>query len=216
MVSAGAHRAQVVTDLVVVQVVGVLERAEAQALYDCLDRVLAEQGYCMALFDLTQASLPSAESRKWISGWMDIGEARQAGHLLVEAGIVLHRARSQGERAEVDRIVLARQPRVMTHGLWLGQAGQRRGGLAQETGEARQRRAFRSIQIHAALVAGGSQLEDQRFFQRQSAIAAGSECVGSRAVAGARHGVEAARLTEAGERFRSVAHALLAQTTTLG
>ncbi|MFO0576284.1 MAG: hypothetical protein U1A78_19955 [Polyangia bacterium] len=69
MVSSGAHRAQVVTDLVLVQVVGVLERAQAQALYDCLDRVLAEQGYCLALFDLTQASLPSAESRKWISRW---------------------------------------------------------------------------------------------------------------------------------------------------
>ena len=69
MVSAGAHRAQVVTDLVLVEVVGVLDRAQAQALYACLDRVLAEQGYCMALFDLTQASLPSAESRKWISGW---------------------------------------------------------------------------------------------------------------------------------------------------
>lgn len=69
MVSVGAHRAQVVTDLVLVQVVGVLERAQAQALYACLDRVLAERGYCLALFDLTQASLPSAESRKWISGW---------------------------------------------------------------------------------------------------------------------------------------------------
>jgi hypothetical protein len=69
MVSAGSHRAQVFTDLVLIQVVGVLDRDQSQALYACLDRVLAERGYCMALFDLTQASLPNAESRKWISGW---------------------------------------------------------------------------------------------------------------------------------------------------
>lgn len=64
-----------------VQVVGALDCVQAQALYACLDRALAEQGYCMALFDLTQASLPSAESRKWISGWF----TRQDLHLLAVA-----------------------------------------------------------------------------------------------------------------------------------
>ena len=37
---------------------------------------------------------------------VDVGEARQPRHLLVEARVVLHRARAEREQAEVDRVVL--------------------------------------------------------------------------------------------------------------
>ena len=55
---------------------------------------------------------------------MNIGKARQTGHLLIEARVVLHRARSEWINAGVDRIVVARQTDVMAHCLGLGEARQ--------------------------------------------------------------------------------------------
>src|SRR3546814_1028244 len=39
---------------------------------------------------------------------VDIGKARQPRDLLVEARVVLHRARAEREQPEVDRVILAR------------------------------------------------------------------------------------------------------------
>ena len=53
---------------------------------------------------------------------MNIGKAWQARHSLVEAEIMLHRARAKRINLGVDRIIQPRQPHVMTHCLWLAQA----------------------------------------------------------------------------------------------
>ena len=44
---------------------------------------------------------------------MQVAEARQPRHLLVEARIVLHRARAERIEPAVDGVVLARQPHIM-------------------------------------------------------------------------------------------------------
>jgi hypothetical protein len=71
---------------------------------------------------------------------VDIGKAGQPRDLFVQARIVLHRARTQRERAKVDGIVLARQAGVMAHGFGLGKPRQRSDILAQKP---RQRAAAR-------------------------------------------------------------------------
>ena len=99
---------------------------------------------------------------------MDVGEARQPRHFLVEARIVLHRARAEREEAGVDGVVLARQAHVVAHRFRLGEAGQadrpcaraRRG--AGRTFAARRNRR-RSL--------GLADLEDQRLLDAQRAIA---------------------------------------------
>ena len=55
---------------------------------------------------------------------VDVGESRQARDLLVEARVVFHRARPEREETEVNRVILARQARVVTHGFGLAEAGQ--------------------------------------------------------------------------------------------
>ena len=55
---------------------------------------------------------------------MDVAEAGQPRHLLVQARIVLHRARAERKHAGVDAVVHARQPHVVAHRLRLGEAGQ--------------------------------------------------------------------------------------------
>jgi hypothetical protein len=55
---------------------------------------------------------------------VDVGEARQARHLLVEAGIVLHRAGAEREEPGVDAVVLLAEAHIMAHRLGLGEAGQ--------------------------------------------------------------------------------------------
>ena len=56
-------------DLVSVRIEGILGLSGSQSIYGQLDTLLTEQGYCLALFDLSKADLPTAESRKWISHW---------------------------------------------------------------------------------------------------------------------------------------------------
>ncbi len=55
---------------------------------------------------------------------VDVREARQARHLLVQARVVLHRARAQRIQRQVDGVVLLAQAHIVAHGLWLRQAGQ--------------------------------------------------------------------------------------------
>ena len=69
---------------------------------------------------------------------VDVGEARQPRDLLVEARVVLHRARAEREQAEVDRVILPRQARVVAHRLGLAEARQgRSAAIALEAAEAR-------------------------------------------------------------------------------
>lgn len=56
-------------DVIVVRIVGSLSLADAQEIYGRLEQVLAELGHGMALFDLGQATVPSPESRHYITHW---------------------------------------------------------------------------------------------------------------------------------------------------
>lgn len=75
-VSQASHLVNISEDLVEVRVVGSLRLSDSQHIYHHCDRVLAERGYVLALFDLSSAALPTQESRQWISHWFknqDVG-----------------------------------------------------------------------------------------------------------------------------------------------
>ena len=55
---------------------------------------------------------------------MEVGETGQPRQLLVEARVVLHRARAERVEPAVDRVVLLRQPGEMAHHLRLAEARQ--------------------------------------------------------------------------------------------
>src|SRR3546814_17987611 len=55
---------------------------------------------------------------------VDVGEARHPRDLFIEARIMLHRAASEREEAEVDRIILSRQARVMPDRFGLAESWQ--------------------------------------------------------------------------------------------
>src|SRR5206468_11092744 len=67
---------------------------------------------------------------------VDIGEARQTRDLLVEARVVFHGARTEREQAEVDGIILPREPRVVADGFGFGEARESDGTRAFEVGQA--------------------------------------------------------------------------------
>src|SRR5258708_16247619 len=100
---------------------------------------------------------------------MQIADAGQARHLLVEARIVLHRARAQRIDAHVDSVVLLAEPRVVLHHLRLAETRQ-----ADLAGAAKPIEAVlhlgRLRQVDSA-AAGLAHFEDQRFFDLQRAIA---------------------------------------------
>ena len=100
---------------------------------------------------------------------MDVGEAGQPRHLLVEPRIVLHRARAEREQAEVDRIILPAEPGVMAHRLRLGEAGKADRPVAFEPGEAV--RAADAASKSTPRRLGIADLEQQRLFEHQPAIA---------------------------------------------
>ena len=71
---------------------------------------------------------------------VQVAEAGQAGHLVVELRVVLHRARAQRVEAQVDGVVQLREPGVVAHHLRLGELGQRgrrraQGASGQEVGQ---------------------------------------------------------------------------------
>ncbi len=55
---------------------------------------------------------------------VQVRKARQAGHLLVQARVVLHRARAEGIEGQVDGVVLLAQPHIVTQGFGLGETRQ--------------------------------------------------------------------------------------------
>lgn len=77
--SAPTHSVEVEADLVLIRIVGSLSVADSQHIYQHCDRSLAERGYCLALFDLRRAAVPSRESRKWISHWFRQRDVRRVG-----------------------------------------------------------------------------------------------------------------------------------------
>ena len=100
---------------------------------------------------------------------MDVGKALQPRDLLVEPRIMFHRAAAEREQADVDRVILAAEPCIVTDRLALGQTGNSDRRLALEPAEA----AFdlRGLgQIDAAAI-GRTDFKDQRFVDHQGAVA---------------------------------------------
>ena len=100
---------------------------------------------------------------------MEVADAGQARHLLVEARIVLHGARAQRVDAHVDGVVLLAEPRVVLHHLRLAEARQAdRAGAAQAVQAILDLRRLRQVDAAAARLA---HLEDQRLLDLQRAVA---------------------------------------------
>ena len=100
---------------------------------------------------------------------MEISEAGQPRHLLVEPRIVLHRAAAEREDAEVDRVVLTRQTRIMAHRLRLAEARQTdRAAPFQSTQPMNRRRDRLQVDPRRAHAAD---LEDQRLLEHQRLVA---------------------------------------------
>ena len=100
---------------------------------------------------------------------MQVADAGQARHLLVDARVVLHGARAQRIDAHVDGVVLLAEPRVVLHHLRLGEAGQADlAGAAQAVQAVLHLRRLRQVDAAAA---GLAHLEDQRLLDLQRAVA---------------------------------------------
>ena len=99
---------------------------------------------------------------------MDVAEAGQPRHLLVQPRIVLHGARAERKHSGVDAVVHARQPHVVAHRLRLGEAGQA-GLLALQAAEPRLE-FLRLVDVDAGHL-GAADLEDQRFLDAQRPVA---------------------------------------------
>ena len=67
---------------------------------------------------------------------MNIGEAFEPRHFLVEPRIMLHRAGAERIEPRIDRIILARQPHIMANSLRLREARQADRRLALQRAEA--------------------------------------------------------------------------------
>src|SRR5262245_21753072 len=100
---------------------------------------------------------------------MDVGETRQARQLLVEARVVLHRARAERIQPAVDRIILLRKPSEMAHYLRLAETRKTDRSLPFYTAEAvLERLWFRQVD---AAIPRRILLKKQRLFELQPAIA---------------------------------------------
>ncbi len=101
---------------------------------------------------------------------MQVGKAGHARDLLVQARIVLHRARAEREDAAVDRVVLARKARVVSDRLRLGQAGQAQVGGTGLRSEPRCciRIAGGKVDAASVLVA---KFEEQFLFEHERPVA---------------------------------------------
>ena len=120
--------------------------------------------------------------------WVDVGEARQARHFLVETRIVLHRAGAQGIKPGVDRVVVARQAHVMADRLRFGEAGQFGRALARVRSKFRLEWR-RLVDVDAGRIEAPG-LEDERLLHVEPAIA----CKGLALRGGGRFGTGRAAL----------------------
>src|SRR6185437_12682806 len=100
---------------------------------------------------------------------MQVRETRHSRNLLVEARIVLHRARAEREEAEVDCVILPRQARVVAHRFRFRET--RKSNIAVPLESAEARRALRHFSEIDSRLLSIPDLEYQRLFEHQSAIA---------------------------------------------
>ena len=101
---------------------------------------------------------------------------------LVEARIVLHRARPERKQPGIDAVIHLAQAHVVAHGFGLGQARQADRVLALQSAETRRER-FRFVEVDA----GGfmmADLEDQRLDLRQRLVAGEGRMNGAAGFAG--------------------------------
>ena len=103
--------------------------------------------------------------------WVHVGKARQTRHLLVEARVVLHRARPERKRSKIDRVVLTRETRVVADRFRLGKPRKVGRLLAQELRKPTHRCAIDVLNIDTAL-ALGAEFEAQRFLEHETVITA--------------------------------------------
>src|SRR5262245_3452202 len=101
---------------------------------------------------------------------MDVAEARQPRHALVEARVVLHRAGAQRKQAGIDAVVFLAETHVVAHRFRLTEARQRQRLTPCELAEPGSK-AGRLIDVDARGVAAAD-LEDQAFFDGERAVAA--------------------------------------------
>ena len=100
---------------------------------------------------------------------MDVAEAGQPRHLLVEARVVLHRARAERKDAGVDGVVVLRQAHIVAHRLGLGEAG-KADRLVRSSPPSRRRERLPARRDRRRSV-GAADLEDQRLLVLQPAVA---------------------------------------------
>ncbi len=67
--AAPAQTTERIDDLIVVRVDGSLSLADSKHIYQHMEDLLADRNYCLALFDLSRAAVPTPQSRQWISRW---------------------------------------------------------------------------------------------------------------------------------------------------
>ena len=104
-----------------------------------------------------------------------VGEAGEPGHLLVQARVVLHRARAEREEAEVDGVVLLAEADVMAHRLRLGEARERELEFMKKEQELKSKAEELEIETQRKLTEErekikdeARKIEEQRSAQRES------------------------------------------------
>ena len=100
---------------------------------------------------------------------MNVREAWKPRHFLVQARIMLHRARTQREDAGVDGIVLLREAHIVADGLRLGKSRQADGFAALQAAKAGLA-LLGFLKIDPARL-DRADLENERFLDRKAAIA---------------------------------------------
>ena len=100
---------------------------------------------------------------------VQVAKARQARHFLVKAGIVLHGARSEGIKGQIDGVVLLAEPHIVAHGLRFREPRNADRRLPDKVAKVRSVE-LRRFQVNAGLVPA-AQLEEQGLVLKQAASA---------------------------------------------
>src|SRR5262245_35218643 len=100
---------------------------------------------------------------------MNIGKARQARQLLIEARVMLHRARAERIDSGIDCVVLPGKPYVMAHCLRLAQARKPRRLLPLERAEPVFER-HGLVEIHSGIFRAAD-FEDEALLDLETAVA---------------------------------------------
>ena len=100
---------------------------------------------------------------------MHIGKARHARDLFIQPRIMLHRATSQREEAQINRVILTAEARVMADGFRLGQT--RKANVTVPFQIAKARGDLWGIGQIDARRAGRANLENQCLFKHQRLVA---------------------------------------------